>query len=175
MPVTDKTGILDLGSTAVRTTHDPSDNADLTNKAYVDQFIAGLVGPSYVLGSPTAGNFRITIDTDGALVTTASTLLAGELVLADTTGQAWEVTVNDVGSLETATSSKTPGELKIFDEDGVEWDVQVTTGGSLDTESRTLRIQDGQLQLYNPDSSGWHPISVRGADGSQYLSVGDKV
>jgi hypothetical protein len=41
MPIADKTGTLDLGDTAVRSSHAPSDDADLANKAYVDAAAAG--------------------------------------------------------------------------------------------------------------------------------------
>ncbi len=38
--------------------------------------------------------------------------------------------------------------------------------------SPAYRINDGELQLWNPDQSLWHTVYIKGAAGAEYLAIG---
>jgi hypothetical protein len=55
----------------------------------------------------------------------------------------------------------------IVEEDGAQNGLAVVT-----SPSPAYRLQDGELQLWNPDQSKWHTIYIKGAAGAEYLAIG---
>jgi len=52
-------------------------------------------------------------------------------------------------------------------EDGAQLGLAVVTA-----PDPAYRLNDGELQLWNPDQSKWHTLYVKGASGAEYLAIG---
>lgn len=54
----------------------------------------------------------------------------------------------------------------LVEEDGAQ------NGLAVVAPSPAYRINDGELQLWNPDQSKWHTLYVKGAAGAEHLAIG---
>ena len=52
-------------------------------------------------------------------------------------------------------------------EDGAQLGLAVVT-----SPTPAYRLQDGELQLWNPDEETWHTLYAKGAPGAEYLAIG---